>query len=174
MDATEFRDVGHRVVDFLAEYLDHIEEKRVFPDVEPRTLTELFAESLPQDPSSPETVLNELESKLLPYCTHVGHPGYMGLITPSPNPVGIVADFICSAINQNLGAYSIGPSAVAMERRVVRWLTDMCGYDAKAGGNFTSGGMMANFIGLKVGRDAVTRDRAQHDVVRERWAVYVS
>ncbi len=174
MDATEFRDVGHRVVDFLAEYLDHIEEKRVFPDVEPRTLTELFAESLPQDPSSPETVLNELESKLLPYCTHVGHPGYMGLITPSPNPVGIVADFICSAINQNLGAYSIGPSAVAMERRVVRWLTDMCGYDAKAGGNFTSGGMMANFIGLKVGRDAVTRDRAQHDGVRERWAVYVS
>jgi len=88
--------------------------------------------------------------------------------------VGIVADFICSAINQNLGAYSIGPSAVAMERRVVRWLTDMCGYDAKAGGNFTSGGMMANFIGLKVGRDAVTRDRAQHDGVRERWAVYVS
>ena len=174
MDATEFRDVGHRVVDFLAEYLDHIEEKRVFPDVEPRTLTELFAESLPQDPSSPETVLNELESKLLPYCTHVGHPGYMGLITPSPNPVGIVADFICSAINQNLGAYSIGPSAVAMERRVVRWLTDMCGYDAKAGGNFTSGGMMANFIGLKVGRDAVTLDRAQHDGVRERWAVYVS
>jgi len=174
MDATEFRDVGHRVVDFLAEYLDHIEEKRVFPDVEPRTLNELFAESLPQDPSSPESVLNELESKLLPYCTHVGHPGYMGLITPSPNPVGIVADFICSAINQNLGAYSIGPSAVAMERRVVRWLTDMCGYDAKAGGNFTSGGMMANFIGLKVGRDAVTLDRAQHDGVRERWAVYVS
>ncbi len=174
MDATEFRDLGHRVVDFLAEYLDHIEEKRVFPDVEPRTLNELFAESLPQDPSSPESVLNELESKLLPYCTHVGHPGYMGLITPSPNPVGIVADFVCSAINQNLGAYSIGPSAVAMERRVVRWLTDMCGYDAKAGGNFTSGGMMANFIGLKVGRDAVTRDRAQHDGVRERWAVYVS
>jgi len=98
----------------------------------------------------------------------------MGLITPSPNPVGIIADFICSAINQNVGAYSIGPSAVAMERRVVRWLTDMCGYDAKAGGNFTSGGMMANFIGLKVGRDAVTRDRAQHDGVRERWAVYVS
>ena len=83
----------------------------------------------------------------------------MGLITPSPNPVGVIADFICSAINQNVGAYSIGPSAVAMERRVVRWLTDLCGYDENAGGNLTSGGMMANFIGLKLGRDAVTRDR---------------
>lgn len=98
----------------------------------------------------------------------------MGLITPSPNPMGIIADFICSALNQNVGAYSIGPSAVAMERRVVRWLTDLCGYDAKAGGNLTSGGMMANFIGLKVGRDAVTRDLAQYDGIRERCAVYAS
>lgn len=174
MKTKEFRDMGHRVVDFLAEYLDHIEEKRVFPDVEPRTLNELFAESLPQEASSAESVLNEVESKLLPYCTHVGHPGYMGLITPSPNPVGILADFVCSALNQNVGAYSIGPSAVAMERRVVRWLTDLCGYDGKAGGNLTSGGMMANFIGLKLGRDAVTGDRAQHDGIVERGAVYTS
>jgi aromatic-L-amino-acid decarboxylase len=174
MDAREFRDVGHRVVDFLAKYLDHIEEKRVFPDTEPLTTNELFAEPLPQDPSTAEAVLNELETKLIPYCTNVGHPGYMGLITRSPNPVGIIADFICSALNQNVGAYSIGPSAVAMERRVVRWLTDLSGYGPKAGGNLTSGVMMANFIGLKVGRDAVTSDRAQHDGVRESWAVYAA
>ena len=174
MNASEFRDVGHRVVDLLAEYLDHIEEKRVFPNAEPRTTNQLFTGPLPQDPTSAEAVLNELETKLFPYCTNVGHPGYMGLITPSPNPVGIIADFICSALNQNVGAYSIGPSAVAMERQVVRWLTDLCGYGPKAGGNLTSGGMMANFIGLKVGRDAVTGDRAQHDGICERWAVYAS
>ena len=174
MDPKEFREVGHQVVDLLAEYLDHIEEKRVFPDVEPRTLSELFDEPLPLEASSSERVLDELESKLFPYCTNVGHPGYMGLITPSPNPVGVIADFICSAINQNVGAYSIGPSAVAMERRVVRWLTDLCGYDAKAGGNLTSGGMTANFIGLKVGRDAVTGDVAQHEGISQRWAVYAS
>jgi aromatic-L-amino-acid/L-tryptophan decarboxylase len=174
MDAKEFRDTGHRVVDMLAEYLDHIEEKPVFPDVEPRTVNELFNETLPENPTPPERVLAELGTKLFPYCTNVGHPGYMGLITPSPNPVGVIADFICSALNQNVGAYSIGPSAVAMERRVVRWITDLCGYDAKAGGNLTSGGMMANFIGLKVARDAVTGDRAQHDGIHDCWAVYAS
>ena len=119
MDPNEFREVGHRVVDLLAEYLDHIEGKRVFPDAEPRLTNALFAEPLPQDPNPAEVVLNELETKLFPYCTNVGHPGYMGLITPSPNPVGIIADFICSALNQNVGAYSIGPSAVAMEDQVL-------------------------------------------------------
>ena len=174
MDQKEFRELGHEVVDLLADYLDQIEEKRVFPDVDPRTVNRLFTEPLPQDPSSPDSVLDELKDNLLPYCTNVGHPGYMGLITPSPNPVGVIGDFICSAINQNVGAYSIGPSAVAMERRVVRWLTDLCGYDENAGGNLTSGGMLANFIGLKLGRDAVTRDHGQYDGIHERWAVYVS
>src|SRR5690348_8332372 len=174
MDGKEFRNVSHQVVDLLADYLDGIESKRVFPDVEPHTVNRLFAEPLPEDAATPDRVLAELQEKLLPYCTNVGHPGYMGLITPSPNPVGIIADFICSALNQNVGAYSIGPSAVAMERRVVRWLTDLCGYGDTAGGNLTSGGMTANFIGLKVGRDAVTRDRAQHEGIQDRYAVYAS
>jgi glutamate/tyrosine decarboxylase-like PLP-dependent enzyme len=174
MDTREFRQIGHQVVDLLSEYFEQIEEKPVFPDVEPQKLTALFAEPLPQTSSSAEEVLGELEEKLLPYCTHVGHPGYMGLITPSPNPVGVIADFICSALNQNVGAYTIGPAAVAMERRTVRWLTDIVGYGQDAGGNLTSGGMMANFIGLKLARDWASQDRAQHEGVRERWAVYTS
>jgi aromatic-L-amino-acid/L-tryptophan decarboxylase len=61
-----------------------------------------------------------------------------------------------------------------MERRVVRWLCDLVGYDGAAGGNLTSGGTMANFIGLKLARDAVSGDRAQHEGVRGSWAVYAS
>lgn len=174
MDVGEFRTVGHRVVDLLAEYLEGIEEKPVFPNADPKMIAQLFHEALPEKPEAFEDVLNELEQKLLPYCTHVGHPGYMGLITPSPNPVGVLGDFICSALNQNLGVYSIGPSAVAMERQVVGWLTDLVGFGKNAGGNLTSGGMMANFIGLKLARDWASKDRAQHDGVRERWAMYVS
>ncbi len=174
MDPREFRQAAHEVVDLLAEYLERIEERPVFPDVEPRTLNQLFAEPLPQQPEPMDTILQELQEKLFPYCTHVGHPGYMGLITPSPNPVGVLGDFIASALNQNLGAYTIGPSAVAMERRTVKWLTDMAGYGEGAGGNLTSGGTMANFIGLKLARDWASRDRAQHDGMHERWAVYMS
>jgi glutamate/tyrosine decarboxylase-like PLP-dependent enzyme len=40
-----------------------------------------------------------------------------------------------------------------MERRTVRWLTDLVGYGPEAGGNLTSGGMTANFIALKLARD---------------------
>ena len=61
MDAREFRQIGHQVVDLLSEYFQHIEEKPVFPDVEPQVLTRLFDEPLPQAPSPAEEVLSELE-----------------------------------------------------------------------------------------------------------------
>lgn len=174
MDATEFRSLGHEIVDRLAAYFETIENKPLFSDVPPAKLHALFDEPVPQRPEPSAAVLRELDEKLLPYCTHVGHPGYFGLITPSPNLMGILGDFICSALNQNIGAYSIGPSAVAMERRTVRWLCDIAGYGPGAGGNLTSGGMMANFIGLKLARDWATQDRAQHDGITGRWAVYTS
>jgi len=172
--AAEFREVGHRLVDLLAEYLDGIEGLDVFPDASPEDLERLFAEPLPREGVPLAGVVAELEKKLLPNCTHVGHPGYFGFITPSPLPAGGLADLLASVLNQNPGAWAIGPGSVAMERRVVRWLCDLVGYDGAAGGNLTSGGMMANFIGLKLARDAVSGDRAQHEGVRGGWAVYTS
>ena len=174
IDIDEFRESGHRVVDLLAEYLAQVEQKPLFPDIEPRDLHAAFDEPLPQQPGSLDEVLGELRAKLLPFCTQVNHPGYMGLITPTPTPAGILGDFIASALNQNVGAYTIGPSAVAMERRTVRWLADLAGYGSGAGGNLTSGGMMANFTGLKLARDAASGDEAQHDGVQGRWAAYTS
>ena len=174
MDANEFRTFGHRIVDYLADYLDHIEDRPLFPDVDPAYLAALFDEPMPQDGTPVEDVMSALEEKLFPYCSHVNHPGYLGLITPTPTPVGVIGDFIASALNQNIGAYTIGPSAVAMERQTVRWLTDLIGYDTGAGGNLTSGGMTANLIGLKLARDWTSNDRAQYEGVNDRWAAYVS
>jgi len=174
MDHQEFRRSGHRVVDLLADYLERVADRPLFPKVEPRALQEMFDEPLPRTPTDLDTLVSALESKLIPNSTHVNHPGYFGLITPSPNPAGILADFIASALNQNVGAYTIGPAAVAMERRSVRWLCDLAGYGPGAGGNLTSGGMMANFVGLKLARDWASGDRAQHEGVSERWAAYTS
>ena len=174
MDYSSFREAGHRLVDLISEYLERVPQKPLFADVEPAFLMQQFEEPLPDNPKALEDIFQLLQEKLIPYCTHVNHPGYMGLITPSPNPAGILGDLLASALNQNLGAYSISPSATAMERNVIRWLTQLIGYDDHAGGNLTSGGMTANFIGLKLGRDWATQDKAQHEGLNGRYAMYVS
>src|SRR2546427_1885330 len=156
MDAKEFRNVGHQVVDLLADYMASIDQKPITSQVEPGILRRLFDEPLPQRGMAAEDILKEVRDKLLPNCVHVSHPGYFGLITPTPAPVGILGDFIASAINQNPGSYVIGPAATEMERRTIRWLSDLIGFGAHAGGNLTSGGTMANLIAAKLGRDFVS------------------
>jgi glutamate/tyrosine decarboxylase-like PLP-dependent enzyme len=173
-DTQEFRALGHRIVDLLAEYLETLDQRPVFPDVDPNELAALFDESVPRDPKTPEEVIADLERRFLPYCTQVNHPGYMGLITPSATPVGALGDLIASALNQNIGAYSIGPAGVELERRVVRWLCDLAGLPNVASGNLTSGGLMANFVAMKLARDWRSGDVAQVDGVRAPGAVYTS
>ncbi len=176
-DITEFRTLGHQLVDRIATYLEGLEDTALFPDIEPGKLDEMFDESVPTAEMPLADVMGELEQKLLPYCTHVSHPGYFGLITPTPLPVGALGDFLASALNQNVGTYVLGPSATAMERRVVRWLDDLAGYGAGAGGNLTSGGTMANMLGLKLARDFASHDTAQHKGLHGdnlRWGAYVS
>ena len=174
MDYNEFRTAGHKLVDYIADYLTNVSDKPLFNPIEPSVIYDLFEESIPDDPKSLADIQKMLEEKLIPYCTHVNHPGYMGLITPSPNPAGVLSEFFVAALNQNLGAYSIGPSATVMELKVIRWLNDLIGYDERAGGNLTSGGMTANFIGLKLARDYTTDDAAQHVGMNHGWVAYVS
>ncbi|HEY6975780.1 MAG TPA: aminotransferase class I/II-fold pyridoxal phosphate-dependent enzyme [Chitinophagaceae bacterium] len=174
MNYDEFRNAGHYLIDYISDYLQQVQERPLFTNVEPALLYELFDEAVPVHQSSLAEIQKMIEKKLMPYCTHVNHAGYMGLITPTPNPAGILGDLLAAALNQNLGVYSIGPSAVTMELRVIRWLNDLIGYEKSAGGNLTSGGMMANFIGLKLARDFTTGDTAQHEGVQGKWAVYVS
>ena len=174
MNYDEFKEAGHYLVDYIADYLQNVSNKALFNPVEPSYLYDMFDENIPDSPKSLFEIQKLLQEKLIPYCTHVNHPGYMGLITPSPNPAGILAEFLASALNQNLGAYSIGPSATTIELRVIRWLNDLIGYDENAGGNLTSGGMTANFIGLKLARDYGTDDAAQFEGMKQGWVAYVS
>ncbi len=174
MDPNEFRTLGHRLIDILADQMASIEDRPLFPKITPRALHDLFDEPLPENGMPLDQIVTELEAKLLPNSAQINHPGYFGLITPTPAPAGILGDLIASSLNQNVGVWSSSPAATTMERRVVRWLTDLIGYDEQAGGNLTSGGMTANFIALKLARDWATQDKAQHDGVTQPLAIYTS
>jgi aromatic-L-amino-acid decarboxylase len=174
LDLSELRTTAHTLVDLLVDYLAGVADRPVFPAGDPAAVAALFAEPPPQEPQPPEQIVAAIRDKLLPHSTHVGHPGYMGLITPSPTPMGALGDFVASVLNQNIGAYSIGPAAVSIERQTVAWLATLLGLAPDSGGHLTSGGMMANFEGCKLARDFAGGNEVQTDGLREPMAAYVS
>ncbi len=78
------------------------------------------------------------------------HLGYIpgGGVYPSS-----VADYLAAITNRYTGIFFSSPGAVRIENMCIRWMCDLIGYPEGAAGNLTSGGSIANLIGLVVARD---------------------
>ncbi|XP_015280362.1 PREDICTED: aromatic-L-amino-acid decarboxylase isoform X3 [Gekko japonicus] len=66
MDAAEFRRRGKEMVDYIADYLEQIEKRQVYPDVEPGYLRPLIPDSAPEEPERFEDILQDVERVIMP------------------------------------------------------------------------------------------------------------
>jgi len=65
-----------------------------------------------------------------------------------------LGDYMAAITNRYAGAYFGGPGAVRLENMLLDWMGDIVGYPAGSAGNLTSGGSIANLIGIVTARDA--------------------
>ncbi len=148
----DIRRFGREVADLIAEYYAALETVPISPR-EPDRLDEIFGGPLPEEGTDPFALLAEVKRNVLPNSFHIPSPRYFGLFNPTPTVIGVFADAIASAINQNMAAWSHGPAGSHIEKTVIRWLCDLVGYGPAAFGTLTSGGSLANYTGLKVALD---------------------
>lgn len=66
MDIAEFRKRGKEMVDYIADYLENIEKRKVYPDVEPGYLRSLIPETAPDEPETYEDVVKDIERVIMP------------------------------------------------------------------------------------------------------------
>ena len=154
IDAERFRRMGHRLVDDVAELLATMPDRRVAPGETPTEVQELLGtgRALPEHGTDPEALLKETTDLLFDHSLFNGHPRFFGYITSSPAPIGILGDFLASAINPNVGGWVLSPLATEIERQSVAWIAELLGYPTDCGGLLMSGGNMANMVGLWAAR----------------------
>ena len=155
MTADEFRRVGHRLVDRIAEHLDRLPHGPVKPD-ETRAAVRAALKadrSLPATGASADMLLDNAADLLFDHSLFNGHPRFLGYITSSPAPIGVLGDLLASAVNQNCGSWSLAPLATEIEAQTVRWIAEFIGYPG-SGGLLVSGGNMANFVCFLAARTA--------------------
>jgi glutamate/tyrosine decarboxylase-like PLP-dependent enzyme len=83
-------------------------------------------------------------------------PTFFGYVQSPPAPVGVAADLLASAADQNLTSWRSGPAAAAVEHQTLRWLGEFVGFDSAATGILVSGGSAANLTALLVALRAGT------------------
>jgi aromatic-L-amino-acid/L-tryptophan decarboxylase len=65
-----------------------------------------------------------------------------------------LGDFLAAISNKYAGVFFAGPGPVRMENMLVRWVADLVGYPATAGGTILSGGSIATLAAIATARDA--------------------
>ena len=86
-----------------------------------------------------------------------GHPssgGYLAYIPGGALYHSALGDFLAAVSNKYAGVFFAGPGLVRMENLLVRWVADLVGYPAGAGGNIASGGSLATLTAIAAARDA--------------------
>ncbi|MFZ0391805.1 MAG: aspartate aminotransferase family protein, partial [Calditrichia bacterium] len=157
LNSQMFRDCGHKLVDQIADFFETLPAHPVTRGEDAGTIRSLLGNgTVPEEGTDPGDLLEETARLLFDHSLFNGHPRFMGYITAPAAPIGVLGDFLASAVNSNAGGWALSPMASEIEAQTVRWIAQLIGYPASTGGLLVSGGNMANFVGFLVGRRVKT------------------
>jgi glutamate/tyrosine decarboxylase-like PLP-dependent enzyme len=164
LSSAERDQLGAAALRWVLEHFDAVGDGLVYPSISAPQLSALVGEALPLDPQPAPQVVAQF-ARLAALGRNNGHPRMFGYVQSSGSFAGAAADFLASALNQNVTSWRSAPSATTIEHQVIDWLKAMAGFDAAAAGVLLSGGSFANFAAIAVALRAGTNaDLNQHGV----------
>ncbi len=118
-----------------------------------------IAKGLLENPISDEPAkINDLTKSLSEYVDFPGlntaSHGHLGYVPGGGIYYSALGDYIAAITNRYAGISFASPGAVTMENMLIDWMADIVGYPKTTGGNLTSGGSIANMIGIVTAREA--------------------
>src|SRR5262245_34967590 len=107
----------------------------------------------PSTASKSSDVLADFRERVAPYVFNTHHPGSYSYFTPPPLPMSIAGEVLAQWVNQGVDVWVAGPVGALVEEEVTAWLRTLIGFGEGSWAVLTSGGVMANVMGLTVARD---------------------
>ena len=150
----EFRRLGYRAVDLLADYFGSLSHKPCRSPVPDEVRHELMHQPLPHSPTDPDALLDYVGSTIFRFPMGNGSPRFFGWINPPAAPIGALAELLAAGLNPSVAGGD--HAATYVEHAVLSWIREIVGFPATSGGILTSGGSVANLIGLAVMREVKT------------------
>jgi aromatic-L-amino-acid decarboxylase len=121
----------------------------------PWTQEELEAQfTLNEEPGTLREILGQLHTYVDTPGLNPASGGHIGYIPGGGLPSAAMGDFLAAIANRYAGIAFTGPGAVALEHALIQWACGLFGLPNSAGGTHTSGGSLANLIGITCARDA--------------------
>lgn len=127
MDAEAFRRYGYEIVDWIANYFEHIRDYPVLSQVSPGDIRRSLPGHAPNSPESMEIILSDVDRVLIPGITHWNSPGFMAYFGITGSGPGILGEMLAAGLNVNAMLWRTSPAATELEQVALDWLRQMLG-----------------------------------------------
>jgi glutamate/tyrosine decarboxylase-like PLP-dependent enzyme len=160
----EFRQLGYRAVDMIAEQLAALADAPTRRPVPDEVRQQLLGQPLPDQAHDPAALLEAFAHDVLPYPMGNVSPRFFAWVNSPPAPLAIIAEMLAAALNSSVAGGD--HAATYVEHAVLNWMKALMTYPANSGGLLTSGGSTANLIGLAVMRHMKTAGNIRQQGLR--------
>jgi len=136
----------------------------------PEELFELAGNTITAKGLGGHEALKLFKDVLAKACISTDHPRYLAFIPSAPSEYANLFDLVVGASALYGGSWLEGAGAVFAENQALKWISDLAGMPATAGGVFVQGGTIGNLSALVTARNTFRAKRK--DVTR--WVLAAS
>ena len=158
MDPATFRRHGHELVDWIADYFEHVEDYPVLSRNRPGAIAEALPSHAPEDGEPFEAIMADFERVIVPGLTHWNHPGFFAYFAITGSAPGVLADFLSAALNQQAMLWRTSPAATELEGVTLDWLRRLIGLPDSFEGVIYDTASIATLHALVAAREAAITD----------------
>jgi aromatic-L-amino-acid decarboxylase len=127
MTPEEFRRIGHRLIDWIADYREKVAELPVMSRVEPGSIRAQLPTTPPEQPESFDALMRDLEQIILPGLSHWQHPRFFGYFPSNGVLSSVLGDYLSTGLGVLGLSWQSSPALSELEEVVTDWMRGMVG-----------------------------------------------
>lgn len=156
MDAEEFRKEAHRLVDWMADYFEEVENYPVKPDVEPGDIFSQLPDTAPEEGESFGDIFQDFNDIIMPGMTHWENPKFMGYFPANKSYPSVLAEMLTATLGAQCMSWFTSPAAAELEEQVMEWLRELIGLPGSFTGVIQDTASTATLGALLMAREEVS------------------
>ncbi len=142
MTPEEFRHYGRAVVDWIADYYDHVESLPVLAQVEPGQIRASLPPEPPTHGEAFDAILRDVGDLILPGVTHWQSPNFFAFFPANTSGPAILGELLSAGLGVQGMLWATSPACTELETHVLDWLVDMLDLPKKLKSTETGGGVI--------------------------------
>lgn len=172
---SEFRIHAHEFVDWMADFLETIDELPVKSKTKPGEIISQLPKLPPQEPELIETIFNDFKSIILPGITNWQSPNFFAYFPANSSYPSLLAEMLTATLGAQCMVWETSPAAAELEELVLNWLKKMTGIPEFFHGVIQDTASTATLVALLTARERASKYKInQEGFTENRFRIYCS